>query len=170
MNNLGIKGIISEESAERIMQSNHWTTNNHAHAPTYTRACVSTHTMQMRVPGGEATEQHTVLGLLADVSMETVMSDLQTCTQPSIWLRLANQITSTHTQMNCQIASSVHREFSAGLQVLVLLELAIRCCVYILISTHTYGCDLTTATCFHVHKYRCATAVRGWKVFDKGLI
>lgn len=71
--------------------------------------CTHTHTHACHAdagPPGEATEQSVVvLALLADVSMETVMSDLQTCALPSIWLRLANQITSTHTQMNCQITS-----------------------------------------------------------------
>lgn len=52
-----------------------------------------------------------LLGLLGDVSMVTVMSDLQTCTLPSIWLRLANQITSTHTQMHCQILSRMRKFF-----------------------------------------------------------
>ena len=52
-----------------------------------------------------------LLGLLGDVSMVTVMSDLQTCALPSIWLRLANQITSTHTQMHCQISSRVRKFF-----------------------------------------------------------
>lgn len=68
-------------------------------------------------PSREATEQYVVvlvLGLLGDVSMETVMSDLQACALPSIWLRLANQITSTHTQMNRRITSPKRGKFSCG--------------------------------------------------------
>lgn len=44
--------------------------------------------------------QHNValglLGLLGDVTMVTVMPDLQTCVLPSISLRLPNHVISTH--------------------------------------------------------------------------
>lgn len=49
VNDSGIIGIITEESAERIMQRNHWNTNNRAH----TRSRLSTHTMQKQVPRGK---------------------------------------------------------------------------------------------------------------------
>lgn len=84
-------------------------------------ACTNTHeagaapTPHTHTPR-EATEQYIVLvlGLLGDVAMETVMSDLQACALPSIWLRLANQITSTHTQMNRRITSPMRGKFSGG--------------------------------------------------------
>lgn len=51
----------------------------------------------MQVPRGRTVQYNIGLRLLGDVSMVTVMTDLQICALPSIWLRLANQVTSTHT-------------------------------------------------------------------------
>lgn len=85
-----------------------------------------THTWTDAGPPGEATVRCSALlglfGLLGDVSMETVMSDLQTCALPSIWLRLANQITSTHTQMNRHISSWMCRIFWDHFEIIVVLN------------------------------------------------
>lgn len=51
----------------------------------------------MQVPEGRTVQYNIGLRLLGDVSMVTVMTDLQICALPSIWLQLANQVTSTHT-------------------------------------------------------------------------
>ena len=105
------ESIVQSDNCKR--QTNALILYTHAQSCRYTPTCTHKHTRADAGPPREATAQYGVLlgllGLLGDVSMETVMSDLQTCALPSIWLRLANQITSTHTQMNRQISSWMKR-------------------------------------------------------------
>lgn len=137
-----------------IVQSDNWNCQTNALILyTHAQPCryTPTHTQAHAGPPGEATVQCSVvlglLGLLGDVSMETVMSDLQTCALPSIWLRLANQITSTDTQMNRQISSWMKRIFRWFLDryvTIVLNKFVISQCRiwFFFSSSHkTYGSD-----------------------------
>lgn len=125
---------------------------------TYQLAYTSTYTHMgwCRSLRGEATVQSNVgLGLLGDVSMVTVMSDLQICALPSIWpgwLIRSHQ----HTH-KCTVSS--HYEQGGFLNhhfTVILNSTLLSVCFSFFKNLWIYGPDLriTALPCFHLHTDR----------------